>query len=64
MRTSHNALTLGPARKRFLLNVERDRLKGGPGFDKGHWPDRADKTWTQQIHACFGTKPSMDIAGS
>lgn len=59
-----NALTLDPAHKRFLLNVKKDRVKDAPGFDKDHWPDMADKTWAQQIHTYYGTKPSMDIAGS
>lgn len=57
-----NALTLDPAHKRFLLNVKKDRLKDAPGFDKDHWPDMADKTWAQQIHTYYGTKPYMDIA--
>ncbi len=59
-----SALTLDPAHKRFLLNVKKDRLKDAPGFDKDHWPDMADKAWAQQIHTYYGTKPSMDIAGS
>jgi len=59
-----SALTLDPAHKRFLLNVKKDRLKDAPGFDKDHWPDMADKAWAQQIHTYYGTKQSMDIAGS
>lgn len=51
-----NALTLDTENKRFVLNVEKDRLKDAPGFDKGHWPDMADQSWANEIHAFYGTK--------
>lgn len=57
-----NALTLDAEHKRFRLNVEKERLKNAPGFDKDHWPDMADETWAKQIHTYYGTKPYMDIA--
>lgn len=50
-----NALTLDTEHKRFTLNVEKDRLKGAPGFDKSRWPNMADQTWQKQIHAYYGT---------
>lgn len=56
------ALTLDTERKRFVLNVERDRLKGAPGFDKEHWPNMADQTWAKTIHSYYGTKPSSEDA--
>jgi hypothetical protein len=49
-------------RKRFVLNVEKDRLKGAPGFDKEHWPNMADQTWAKTIHSYYGTKPSSEDA--
>lgn len=52
-----NALKLDPANKRFVLNVEKDRLDSVPGFDKDNWPDMADATWAEGIHAYYGTKP-------
>jgi len=58
-----NALTLDTKHKRFLLNVEKDRLKDAPGFDKEHWPDMADQSWARQIHTYYGTKPTLDITG-
>ncbi|SDW01476.1 PRC-barrel domain-containing protein [Nitrosomonas communis] len=33
------ALKLDPENKRFLLNVDKDRLKDAPGLDKDHWPE-------------------------
>jgi len=55
-----NALTLDTKKKRFVLNVEKDRLKGAPGFDKNHWPDMADQSWARTIHSYYGTQPYSD----
>ncbi|MEX0715227.1 MAG: PRC-barrel domain-containing protein [Planctomycetaceae bacterium] len=33
----------------FLLNVDRERLKNAPGFDKDNWPNFADTTWAVEV---------------
>jgi len=40
---------------RFILDVDKERLKNAPGFDKDDWPDMADQTWGRQIHDYYGT---------
>ena len=50
-----NALTLDTKNKRFVLSVEKDRLKQAPGFDKDKWPDMTDKSWAREIHSYYGT---------
>jgi sporulation protein YlmC with PRC-barrel domain len=55
-----NALRLDTVNKRFELDVEMDRLKNAPGFDKDDWPDMADESWVDKIHSYYGTKPQMD----
>jgi len=55
-----NALTLDTTTKSFKLNVDKDRLETAPGFDKDQWPNMADATWAQSIHAYYGTKPYAD----
>lgn len=52
-----NALTLDTENKRFVLNVEKDRLADAPGFDKDKWPNMADQSWANDIHTYYGTKP-------
>lgn len=52
------ALHLDTANKRFLLNVDKDRLKTAPGFNKDAWPDMADMQWANSIHAFYGTDPN------
>ncbi|MDB5727810.1 MAG: photosystem reaction center subunit [Noviherbaspirillum sp.] len=50
-----NALKLDTVNKRFVLNVEKDRLKNAPGFDKDDWPDMNDQSWASGIHSFYGT---------
>ena len=52
-----SALTLDTKNKRFVLNVEKDRLEHAPGFDKDKWPNMVDESWAKDIHAWYGTKP-------
>ncbi|MCY1419376.1 PRC-barrel domain protein [compost metagenome] len=49
------ALTLDTEQKRFTLDVDRNRLKDAPGFDKGHWPDMADQHWQLEISRFYGS---------
>ncbi|MFC6519680.1 PRC-barrel domain-containing protein [Undibacterium arcticum] len=48
------ALKLDTQHERFILNVDKDRLKDAPGFDKDHWPDMADKNWARSIDTYYG----------
>jgi len=50
-------LTLDANNKRFILAVDRERLKQAPGFDKDHWPSAADYGLAQQAYTYYGTKP-------
>lgn len=56
------ALSLDTEYKRFVLDVDKDRLKSAPGFDKKIWPDMADETWSQGIHSYYGTTPYADAS--
>ena len=41
--------------KRFLLNVERERLRDAPGFDKDDWPNMKDEVWASKVRSYYGT---------
>jgi sporulation protein YlmC with PRC-barrel domain len=58
------ALHLDTAAKRFVLNVDKDRLKSAPGFNKDSWPDMSDIGWANSIHTFYGTDPSRTGAAS
>jgi sporulation protein YlmC with PRC-barrel domain len=53
------ALQLDTVNKRFVLDVDKDRLKSAPGFDPDAWPDMSDVSWSDQIHAFYGTDPNV-----
>lgn len=48
-----DALTLDTGNKCFVLNVEQERLKDAPGFDKDRWPDISDPSWEEEIRAYY-----------
>jgi len=52
-----SALKLDTVNKRFVLDVEKERLETAPGFDKDHWPDMADATWMKSVHSYYGVAP-------
>ncbi|MBX9605378.1 MAG: PRC-barrel domain-containing protein [Gammaproteobacteria bacterium] len=54
------ALTRDSKHKRLILDLDKDRLKGAPGFDNSRWPDMADRTWVNAIHTYYGIQPYSD----
>ena len=56
------ALHLDTVNKRFVLNVDKDRLQNAPGFDKDSWPDMSDVQWASNIHSFYGTDPQRSGA--
>jgi sporulation protein YlmC with PRC-barrel domain len=49
-----HSLALDIENKWFILNIESERLRDAPGFDKDHWPSMADPRWTSEVHAYYG----------
>src|SRR5689334_8029959 len=58
------ALHLDTVNKRFVLDVDKERLKLAPGFDKHAWPDMDDIQWANEVHAFYGTDPQRGGAPS
>ena len=50
------ALTLDTEHKRFMLDVDKKRLKDAPGFDRSYWPDMADQRWQMEISRFYGSQ--------
>jgi len=57
-----SALKLDTVNKRFILNVDKERLESAPGFDKDNWPDMADPTWQNTINSYYGTTTYTDTS--
>lgn len=45
-------------RDHYVLNMDKERLKNAPGFDKNNWPNMADRSWAKQIYAFYGVPSS------
>ncbi|WP_411793070.1 PRC-barrel domain-containing protein [Halomonas sp. A29] len=43
------ALTLDKENRCFMLDVDVERLKNAPGFDKDNWPNMADASWNSTV---------------
>lgn len=50
-----NALKIDGPNKRFTLDMDVERLKGAPGFDKDNWPDWGDGTWSTNVDSYYGS---------
>lgn len=48
-----HTLTYDPDKKVGVLNIDKERLKNAPGFDKEHWPATADKQWTESLYKYY-----------
>jgi sporulation protein YlmC with PRC-barrel domain len=43
---------------KLILNVEKDKLKAAPGFEKGDkWPDFSDTVWGESIYNYYDYAP-------
>jgi hypothetical protein len=51
------ALALDLSEKIAVLDIDKDRLKNAPGFDKDTWPDMADAGWGAVIYRHYGYTP-------
>lgn len=47
------ALKQDKENKRFILDIDADRLKDAPGFDKDEWPNMADATWSSTVESYY-----------
>lgn len=46
----------------LVLNVDKDKLKAAPGFEKdATWPDFADRAWGKSVYNYYGYSPYWDL---
>ncbi len=51
------ALTLDADRECFVLDIDKERLKNAPGFDKDHWPSMAEPSWATEVYSYYNSRP-------
>lgn len=44
-------------RRRFVLDVNKERLKDAPGFDKNNWPGHDDTDFVDRVYTHYGYEP-------
>lgn len=47
------SISYSPKEKAFILNVSKEKLENAPGFDKNHWPNMAEVSWSQSIDVYY-----------
>ncbi len=52
-----SALEFNQRTNEFVLDIPREVLEKGPGFEKDSWPDMADPVYGADIHRHYGKKP-------
>jgi sporulation protein YlmC with PRC-barrel domain len=50
-------LKLDATREHFTLDVDKDKLRNAPGFDKSNPPKASDRTWGSEVYKFYGYKP-------
>ena len=48
------AMKLSSKEKGFVLDVDKERLKQAPGFDKKHWPAASDRAFGTKVYNYYG----------
>jgi sporulation protein YlmC with PRC-barrel domain len=51
------ALKLDATREHFTLDVDKDKMRNAPGFDRNNPPQASDRTWGAQVFKFYGYKP-------
>jgi len=47
---------------KLVLNVDKEKLKGAPGFEKdAKWPDFSDRAWGESVYNYYGYDPYWDL---
>ncbi len=50
------SITVDTENHNFVVDVDRERLENAPGFDKDHWPDTGDETFTNSTYQYWGVQ--------
>ncbi|MCQ8186566.1 PRC-barrel domain-containing protein [Parvularcula maris] len=48
--------TADTGKERLVLNIDKERLKDAPGFDKDNWPNFADQSFRQEVSSYYSPR--------
>lgn len=55
-------MSLDEEHKRFILNVDKEKLKRADGFDKNNWPDFSNHSWREKNYSYYDAEPYWQAA--
>lgn len=51
------SFTIDTNNERFILDVDKDRLKDAPGFDKDNWPETSNREFQSTVYTFYDVDP-------
>ena len=54
------SFTIDQEDEKFILDVDKDRLKNAPGFDKDNWPQTSDINFNNEVYSYYSVDPYWD----
>ena len=48
-----SAVSIDTENERCVVDIDKDRLKEAPGFDKDDWPNTADPKWQSHVNSFY-----------
>jgi hypothetical protein len=52
-----NVLTYDTSQGGYVVNLDQNQLKGAPTYGTSETPNWSDRSWGQQVHDYYGTRP-------
>jgi sporulation protein YlmC with PRC-barrel domain len=56
-----NALAVQPGAKEIVLNVDKDKLRQAPSFERTYVPDTVERAWLVDMYKFYGIPPDSSI---
>lgn len=52
-----DSLTIDQKNETFVMDVDKERLKNAPGFDKDNWPTASNKDFQNEVYSYYSVEP-------
>ncbi|MEM8529030.1 MAG: PRC-barrel domain-containing protein [Bacteroidota bacterium] len=54
------AFSVDTKNEKFVLNIDKDKLKNAPGFDKDNWPTNVNHNYLTKAYSYYGYEPNWN----
>ena len=55
-----HVLTYDTGQGGYVVDLDRNKLEEAPTYATSETPNWSDRRWGQQVHDCYGTRPSWE----